>query len=179
MTMRNNTAVKIGEVVPIGQREMRPADQLFMKKEVDYNTPIAKVGNDLIFPLRTSENVALALAERERFDLMCGKIPWGTEDRQAFGEMLRALVITFCPANQYHLHLLKNIAALQWQIMRIENIQFNVFEAGMDSPGQYGLPVGTWRAMEFREESSELLKDLQRAINIFHSVRKRPIDKRD
>lgn len=145
---------------------------LFKPKVLNFNLPKGNDPRSASFPLANKENSALNLAARERFDVMCEKVVWGSEDRQAFGEMLRSLVISFQPETTFHLHLLRNVASFQWQLQRIEAIQCNLFDQGKDTVGAFKLPAGTSDAMEFSASASDLLRDLQRAINIYRSAKK-------
>ena len=86
--------------------------------------------------------------------------------------MLRGLVITFLPETAFHLHLLRNVASCQWQLQRLAAIQANLFDQGKDTVGAFQLPAGTTSAMEFSASSSDLLRDLQRAIATYRSVKK-------
>lgn len=145
----------------------------FKAKVLDFNIPKGADPGAISFALNNPENDALSLAQREQFDVMCENIPWGSEDREAFGEMLRSLVISFLPKDSFQLRLLRNIASAQWQLQRIEAIQSNLFSAGAEEMGAYKLPAGTSDAMDFNGQASNLLRDLQRAIQIYHAARKR------
>lgn len=149
-----------------------PGTELFKPKILSFNLPRGADPTTTTFPLANRENDSLGLAARERFDVMCANILWGSEDHEAFGEMLRSLVVSFLPQNVFQLHLLRNIASAQWQLQRIEAIQHNLFDAGKDTVGAYKLPGGTSDAMEFQGASSNLLRDLQRAISTFRSAKK-------
>lgn len=150
---------------------MGSVTSIFQAPPVDFNREPGADPWKHEYPLVSPENKALALATAERFDLMCHDILWGTEDEQAFGEMLRGLVLTFAPNNRFHLQLLRNIAAVQWQLQRIGAVQGNLFENGKGRAGKYGLPVGTLTAMEYRPEASQLLRDLRLAISTYRTVR--------
>ncbi len=145
----------------------------FKAKVLDFNIPKGADPGAISFALNNPENDALSLAQREQFDVMCEKILWGSEDKEAFGEMLRSLVISFLPKDSFQLRLLRNIASAQWQLQRIEAIQSNLFSAGAEEMGAYKLPAGTSDAMDFNGQASNLLRDLQRAIQIYHAARKR------
>lgn len=146
---------------------------LFRPKILNFNLPKGAEHRSAVFPLVSKENESLRLAESARFDVMCSKILWGSEDPQAFGEFLRSLVISFQPENVFELTLLRNVASCQWQLQRLEAIQHNVFAAGKEQVGPFGLPAGTSDAMEFQQASSGLLTDLQKAIKIYRSARQR------
>jgi hypothetical protein len=150
-----------------------PGTDLFRPKVLNFNLARGGDPTATTFPLASKENESLSLAERERFDVMCSKIPWGSEDREAFGEMLRSLVITFLPQDVFHLHLLRNVASLQWQLYRIEAIQHNLFTAGAEEVGAHNLPAGTNDALEFQTSYSNLLRDLQRALAIYKTAKKK------
>lgn len=143
----------------------------FKPKVLNFNLPKGADHKSAVFPLASKENNALRLAESARFDIMCEKILWGSEDPQVFGEFLRSLVIAFEPQNLFELTLLRNIAACQWKLQRLEAIQHNLFGAGQEAIGPFGLPAGTSDAMAFQPASSELLADLQKAIRIYRSAR--------
>ena len=143
----------------------------FKPKILNFNLPKGADHRSAVFPLASKENNALRLAESARFDVMCEKILWGSEDPQLFGEFLRSLVIAFEPQNLFELSLLRNVAASQWKLQRLEAVQHNLFAAGQEVIGPFGLPAGTSDAMEFQSASSELLADLQRAIRIYRSAR--------
>lgn len=145
---------------------------LFKPKVLNFNLPKGNDPRAASFPLANKENSSLSLAARERFDVLCGDILWGSENRQEFGEMLRGLVITFLPETAFHLHLLRNVASCQWQLQRLAAIQANLFDQGKDTVGAFQLPAGTTSAMEFSASSSDLLRDLQRAIATYRSVKK-------
>jgi len=145
----------------------------FEAKILNFNLPPGADPRTTTFPLQSKENESLALAERERFDEMCSKILWGSEDPEAFGEMLRSLVVSFLPSDSFQLRLLRNVASAQWQLQRIEAIQQNLFLAGAEEIGAYKLPAGTADAMDFSNQASNLLRDLQRSIQIYHAARKR------
>ena len=112
-------------------------------------------------------NRALRLAAQEQFFTMAKHILWGTEDEAEFGELLRSLVVAFLPKNRFHLQLLVNIAAVQWNIRRFLMTQHNVFENGAEVRGKMGLPKGTFDAMEFRPTLQGLQKDLDIAVSTY------------
>jgi hypothetical protein len=143
----------------------------FRPKVLNFNLPKGADHRSAVFPLVSKENNALRLAESARFDEMCAKILWGSEDPEVFGEFLRSLVVNFQPENVFELTLLRNVAACQWKLIRLESIQHNLFVAGKEVAGPFGLPAGTSDAMAFEGASSELLADLQRAIRIYRSAR--------
>lgn len=143
----------------------------FKPKVLNFNLPKGADHKSAVFPLASKENNALRLAESARFDIMCEKILWGSEDPQVFGEFLRSLVIAFEPQNLFELTLLRNIAACQWKLQRLEAIQHNVFDAGKEQVGPFGLPAGTSDAMDFEGAASDLLVDLQKAIRIYKMAR--------
>lgn len=121
--------------------------------------------------LSTANNWALALAQRERFDLMCEDILWPGEDQLRFGEMLRGIVIGMKPENRMHLEVLRNVASCQWKLYRNSRLQKNLVLSQTES-GKFNLPIGTTRAMEVDAESSRLTADLSRTISIYWSVRR-------
>jgi len=142
----------------------------FNRTVVDFDLPKGHDRFEHTYSLRTPDNSALSLAEREDFMGMCEDILWGSEDRQKFGEFLRGLIITFLPENRFHLALLKNIAVFQWQLNRHVGTQSNLFEAQAGSRGRYGLPEGVWNANSLRGDASELIKDLNQAIKAYNSA---------
>lgn len=122
----------------------------------------------LVLQERESEhNKALKLALHERFFEMAKSILWGSENEEEFGEMLRSLVVAFLPENRFHLQLLKNIAAIQWNIERFLQTQHNLFEDGAAVRGKHGLPQGTYNALEFRPTLQGLQKDLDLAVSTY------------
>jgi len=84
----------------------------FRPKVLNFNLPKGADHRSAVFPLVSKENNALRLAESARFDEMCAKILWGSEDPEVFGEFLRSLVVNFQPENVFELTLLRKIAEL-------------------------------------------------------------------
>ena len=149
-----------------------PASNVISLTRADLERSITK-DSPLVLTAKESEhNRSLRLAQSEQFYEMCRPILWGTEDEKVFGELLRSLVVAFLPENRYHLQLLMNIAAVQWNLQRFLQTQHNLFEAGANTPGRHGLPKGTYNALEFRPTLTGLQKDLDIAVSTYLKVKR-------
>ncbi len=118
-------------------------------KQPDINT--MRVGD--VFPLESSTNRALILAQQHDFLGMCLPILWGDEKRvhfERFGWLLRGAVTTFKPLTVFELYLVKNIVAAQWRLDRLAQTQANIYEheSKGGAVGRYGLPQASHSAME-------------------------------
>lgn len=138
---------------------------------VDFNLPAGANPLEHVYQFSSPDNTSLTVAQNARFDEMCSDVLWGSEDTNRFGELLRGAVLTFLPENLYHLQLLKTVVSFSWQLDRLGATQHNLFEAGKGVRGKMGLPQGAIDARSMGPQVSDLLRDLQRAISIYHSVR--------
>jgi hypothetical protein len=116
------------------------------------------------------------LAQQEDFFGMCEASLWGTEadkdseQRQQFGEMLRGLVLSFKPRTTFHLHLLRNIADIQWTLERATRYRKGIFSARQKQLGQHGMSAGTELGLEYNRVSLNLMKQLEQAISIYQKA---------
>lgn len=147
------------------------AIRTFEPTVVDFDLPAGANPIGHVYQFNSPDNISLAVAQNARFDEMCSDVMWGSEDTNKFGELLRGAVLTFLPENLYHLQLLKVVVSLSWQLDRLGATQHHLFEAGKHTRGKMGLPQGAIDARSMSPKVSNLLLDLQRAINIYHNVR--------
>ena len=122
--------------------------------------------------LNDQTNRSLALANRADFLEMCRPSLWGNEDENEFGEMLRGLIITFEPQNEYHLHLLAQIADVQWQLRRAVRYRGGVFAANSDQRNALGMNLGTEKAFDSNSITRKLTEEQHRLIDLYDKVRK-------
>ena len=144
----------------------------------DFKLP-AKYTEGEIIMLNDEVNVALKLAARSKFFEMCESSLWGDEEgkdpdnaagqqmKALFGEMLRGLVIQFKPRNEFHLHLLRNVADAQWSLERISKYKKGVYTRNEEKAGSNGMRAGTELGFEYNRVNSELLGQLEKAINVY------------
>ena len=121
--------------------------------------------------LNDKTNRSLSLAERSRFFEMCKASLWGNEDEAEFGEMLRGLVLTFVPTNEYHLHLLAQIADQQWQLRRAVRYRKGMFDANSDQRNTSGMNLGTEKAFDYNAITRKLTEELHRLVDLYEKVR--------
>lgn len=122
-------------------------------------------------------NRALSVAGQHRFFELCQPILWGEEAssrRELFGELLRSLVVTFLPEGLHDLFSLKAVAAAQWRLNRLLEIQSNLFSAHSASQehDSRGLPRATSYALEVDEQIDKAQKAVTAAVEAYHLSRR-------
>ena len=122
-------------------------------------------------------NRALELAQRHDFFEMCAPVLWGNETqakRELFGELLRSLVVTYLPTGVHDLLNLKSVAAAQWRLNRLLEIQGNLFSAHAESDerNKQGIPKATTYALEINDQIDKAQAAVARAIDTFYLSRR-------
>lgn len=159
---KQETYRKSADIVPFfgkeEDEEFRPPTQFVPEESI-------KLGNQ--------GNLSLSLAERADFFGMCKPILWGNEDENLFGEMLRGLVLEFLPENEFHLHLLRNIAEAQWGIERATLYKKGIFDNNTDRPGTHRMPAGTEMGINYNKVTRTMTSQLKTAISIYNQLKDR------
>ena len=124
-------------------------------------------GEDVVYAY-DPVNAALKLAAQADFFGMCKASLWGNESEVEFGEMLRGLVVQFKPKNSFHLHLLRNIADIQWTLERASRYRKGIYDNRKAERGEHGMSAGTGLGLEYNRVASDLMKQLDRAISTYH-----------
>ena len=151
---------KSADIVPFFARD----------SEEDFRPPSTYTPGEVI-DLSDNTNKALAFAEQSDFFGLCKPILWGSENEQQFGEMLRGLVIQFLPTNEFHLHLLRNVAETQWALERVTNYKKGIFSNNMDRPGAHGMAAGTQMGIEYTQVTEELSRQLRQFIRMYKEAK--------
>lgn len=143
------------------------------EQESNDNINFSQYAGQTVIPLYDEVNFALKLAAENDFFAMCLDSLWEGESEQQFGEMLRGLVVQFKPRNAFHLHLLRNIADLQWSIERSTRYKKNIFKNRRKEPGNHGMGAGMDIGVEYNHVNRDLLGQLDKAMATYQKAIRR------
>jgi hypothetical protein len=144
---------------------------IFQEAEIDRSSLSEAAAPGTVISLNDQTNRSLALAERSNFFGMCKASLLGNESEQEFGEMLRGLVLTFTPVNEYHLHVLSQIADVQWQLRRAVHYRKGLFDANSDQRNASGMNLGTEKAFEYNAVTRKLTEEQHRLVDLYNKVK--------